>query len=47
MRPKSAGKELQMAGATDTSSKVTISKEDLIAKMTGKPNFVLDPTPLQ
>jgi GTP cyclohydrolase II len=31
-----------MAGAIDTSSKRTISKEELTAKMTGKPNFVLE-----
>src|SRR5208337_581792 len=31
-----------MAGAIDTSSKRTMSKEELTAKMTGKPNFVLE-----
>jgi GTP cyclohydrolase II len=31
-----------MAGITDTSYKSTISKEELTAKMTGKPKFVLE-----
>jgi len=31
-----------MAGVTNTSPKVSISKEELLAKMTGKPKFVLE-----